>query len=57
MKTKEDILKELQEVEEHIFLIDMVDRWQDGEAKVWEELNQKKQKLKEELEIIENERK
>lgn len=55
MKTKEELLKELEEVEERIFMIDMIDHWQDGEEKVWEALQSRKKKLKEELEKIENE--
>lgn len=52
---KNEILKKIADINETLFLIDMVDHWQDNESKTWDELMEQKIKLENELEKIENE--
>lgn len=55
MKTKEEILKKLDDIENHIFMIDMIDHWQSEDEAAWDKLHKQKKELEEELERIENE--
>ena len=57
MNTKEEILKRLSEVNDNIFLLDMLDHWTSKEGKRFDVLWEEKQRLEKELEKIENERK
>ena len=50
---KERIQKKIDELEEHKFMIDMIDRWTDGEDKVWSRLVDEINMLKG---LIENDR-
>ena len=52
---KNEILKKIADINETLFLIDMVDHWQDNESKTWDELMEQKIELEKELEKIENE--
>ena len=53
---KNEILKKIADINETLFLIDMVDHWQDNESKTWDELMKQKLELEKELEKIENEK-
>lgn len=53
MKTKEEILKELEEVEKDIFFLNMIDRWSNSDYMLDTELKMKRWNLKKELEKFE----
>ena len=55
MKTREEILKRIDEINDLLFMIDMVEHWQDEDRKNYQELTQEKLELAKELEKIENE--
>ena len=55
MKTEEEIKWEILDINDQLFLIDMVDHWEEQDRKSWEELTERKKKLEKELEKIENE--
>lgn len=55
MRTKEEILKQLVEVNDRLFNIDMVDRWQEEDRNAYDRLTKEKQELEKELEKLENE--
>lgn len=55
MKTKEEILQRLDEIENDLFRIDMIDHWEDNTSKKYVELKREKVELELELEKIENE--
>ena len=52
---KEKLEKQLADIEEHIFTIDMVDHWQEEDKEAWDYWQGEKEKVKKELEKIENE--
>lgn len=55
---KEEKLKELFEkldkIETHIFMIDMIDRWDKEDEKTWDRLQEEKRKIEEEIKELEN---
>ena len=55
MKTKEELLEQLEKIEDNLFLIDMIDHWEESTRKRYDELIKEEKTLKKELEIIENE--
>lgn len=55
MKTKEEILQRLEEIKDNLFLIDMLDHWEESTRNRYDELIKEEKTLKKELEIIENE--
>lgn len=52
MNTKEEILKRLKDIEESLFLIDMVDRWQEEDKNAYYRLTKEKQELEKKLEEL-----
>jgi hypothetical protein len=55
MKSKTELLEELDSIEDRLFWIDMVDHWSESEEQTWDELTQRKKEILKELEIKENE--
>lgn len=55
MKTREEILKRIAEINDSLFMIDMVDRWQENDNLAYDRLTKEKLELEEELEKLENE--
>lgn len=55
MKTKDEILKRIAEINDSLFMIDMVDRWQENDNLAYERLTKEKKELEIELEKLENE--
>lgn len=56
MKTKQEILERIAEINNRLFNIDMVDVWQENDRNAYDRLLKEKQELEIELEKIENER-
>jgi len=54
---KDEIQKQLNDLEERLFIINMVDHWQREDYEAYDRLFAEKKKLEEELEKIENEEK
>ncbi len=52
---KEKLEKQLADIEEHIFIIDMVDHWTREDEEAWDYWQVEKKKVEKELERIENE--
>ena len=52
MNTKEEILKRLKDIEESLFLIDMVDRWQEEDRNAYDRITKEKQELEKKLEEL-----
>lgn len=55
MKTKEEILQRIAEINNRLFNIDMVDVWQENDRNAYDRLLKEKQELELELEKVENE--
>lgn len=55
MNRKEEITKRLEEIEKHLFSLDMIDHWEEDIKEKYNELFNEKLKLEEELEKIGNE--
>ena len=55
MKTKQEILERIVEINDRLFNIDMVDVWQEEDRNAYERLSKEKQELEIELEKIKNE--
>ena len=55
MKTKEEIIKRLEEIDDCIWTIDMIDHWQLEDRAAYDRLVKEKKELEKELEKIENE--
>lgn len=55
MKTKQEILERIVEINNRLFNIDMVDVWQEEDRNAYDRLSKEKQELEIELEKIENE--
>lgn len=55
MKTKEEILNKIADINDRLFYIDMVDHWQQEDREAYESLSKEKKELELELEKIENE--
>ena len=51
-KNREDLLKKLETIEEKIFLIDMIDKWDEEDSDTYIKLMNEKLKILEELAII-----
>lgn len=54
MKTKEEILQRIAEINNRLFNIDMVDVWQENDRNAYDRLLKEKQELELELEKMEN---
>lgn len=54
MKTKQEILEKIAEINNRLFNIDMVDVWQENDRNAYDRLLKEKQELELELEKIEN---
>ena len=54
MKTKQEILERIVEINDRLFNIDMVDVWQEEDRNAYERLSKEKQELEIELEKIKN---
>ena len=54
MKTKQEILERIVEINDRLFNIDMVDVWQEEDRNAYDRLSKEKQELEIELEKIEN---
>ncbi len=52
---KEEILNKIVEINDKLFMIDMVDHWQDEDKLAYNKLTKEKKELEIELEKIENE--
>lgn len=52
MNTKEGILKRLKDIEESLFLIDMVDHWQEEDRNAYDRLSKEKKELEKKLEEL-----
>lgn len=52
---KEELERKLYEIQEHLFIIDMVDRWQKEELDAWNFWQKEKAETEKKLEEIENE--
>ena len=55
MKTKQEILEKIAEINNKLFNIDMVDVWQENDRNAYDRLLKEKQELENELEKLENE--
>lgn len=55
MKTKQEILERIVEINDRLFNIDMVDVWQEEDRNAYDRLSKEKQELELELEKMENE--
>lgn len=55
MKTKEEIIARLEEIDDCLWSIDMIDHWQPEDSAAYDRLNLEKKELEKELEIKENE--
>ena len=55
MKTKEEIIARLEEIDDCIWTIDMIDHWQQEDRDTYDRLSKERKELKQELEKIENE--
>ena len=51
---KEELLKHLSEIKERIFMIDMIEHWQEEDREAYKYWNEEKRKVEKELENIEN---
>ena len=51
-QNREDLLKKLETIEEKIFLIDMIDKWDEEDSDTYIKLMNEKLKILEELAII-----
>lgn len=54
MKTKQEILERIAEINNRLFNIDMVDVWQENDRNAYDRLLKEKQELELELEKVEN---
>ena len=54
MKKIDKIRKRLQEIDDNIWIIDMIDRWDEESSKRFEELKEEKKKLLLEMEELKN---
>lgn len=52
---REEIIKRLKKIDDCLWNIDMIDRWQPEDKEAYERLSKEKKELQKELEIIENE--
>lgn len=52
MKTKEEILKRINEINDSLFMIDMVDRWQESDKISYDKLTKEKIELEKKLEEL-----
>ena len=52
MKTKEEILKRIAEINDSLFMIDMVEHWQEEDSNAYERLSKEKEELEKELEKL-----
>lgn len=55
MKTKEEILQRIAEINNRLFNIDMVDHWQQEDRETYDRLTKEKIELEKKLEKLENE--
>ena len=51
--TKEEILKEIDAVEDHIFNVNMIDHWSMDDQDLYNRLNERKRKLQRQLKDLE----
>lgn len=55
MKTKQEIIERLEEIDDSLWNIDMVDHWQEEDKLAYDRLTKERKELTKELEKIENE--
>ena len=53
--SKEEILKEIDAVEDHIFNVNMIDHWSTDDYDLYNRLNERKRKLQRQLKDLEQE--
>lgn len=53
--SKEEILKEIDAVEDHIFNVNMIDHWSMDDMDLYNRLNERKRKLQRQLKDLEKE--
>ena len=51
--SKEELLKEIDAVEEHIFNVNMIDHWSADDQDLYNRLNERKRKLERQLKDLE----
>ena len=55
MKTKQEIIERLEEIDDSLWNIDMVDHWQEEDKLAYDRLTKERKELTKELEKLENE--
>lgn len=52
---KDELLRKITEINDRLFMIDMIDHWQQEDREAYDRLTKEKKELEKELEKIENE--